>query len=158
IGAEKAWDSFTGDPDLLIGDIDTGADYDHPDLAANIWTNPGEVAGNGVDDDHNGYVDDVHGYDFFHHDGDPRADNGHGTHTAGIIAAGGDNGLGVSGVVWRAKIVLLKFLGPGGTGPTSAAVEALQYATRMGIRVTNNSWSGGFASRALEDAVAAAGA
>jgi subtilisin family serine protease len=158
IGAERAWDRFTGDPSFLIGDIDTGCDYDHPDLAPNIWTNPGEIPGNGADDDHNGYVDDVHGFDFLNHDGDPRDDNGHGTHTAGTIAAVGNNRLGVTGVVWRAKIVVLKFLGAGGSGPTSAAVEALQYATRMGVRVTNNSWGGGLFSRALEDAVAAVGA
>jgi subtilisin family serine protease len=158
IGAEAAWDKFTGDPDLLIGDLDTGAEYDHPDLAENIWTNPGEIPGNGIDDDHNGYVDDVHGYDFYNHDGDPRDDNGHGTHTAGTIAAVGNNGVGVTGVVWHAKIVLLKFLNGSGSGPTSAAVEALQYAVRMGVRLTNNSWGGGFYSRALEDAIAAAGA
>ena len=158
ISAERAWERFTGDPDLLIGDIDTGADYDHPDLAPNIWTNPGEIPGNGIDDDHNGYVDDVHGYDFLNHDGDPRDDNGHGTHSAGLIAAVGNNGEGVSGVVWHAKIVVLKFLGAGGSGPVSGAVEALQYATRMGIRVTNNSWGGGPYSRTLEDAIAAAGA
>jgi subtilisin family serine protease len=158
VGAERAWDRFTGDPDFLIGDIDTGCDYTHPDLAPNIWTNPGEIPGNGIDDDHNGYVDDVHGYDFLNHKGDPLDDNGHGTHTAGTICAVGDNGVGVSGVVWHAKLVILKFLGATGGGPTSAAVEALQYATRMGIRVTNNSWGGGAYSRALEDAIAAAGA
>ncbi len=157
IGAEGAWDKFTGDPDLLIGDIDTGAEYDHPDLADNIWTNPGEIPGNGIDDDGNGYVDDVHGYDFYNHDGDPRDDNGHGTHTAGIIAAVGNNGQGVTGVVWHAKIVLLKFLNSSGSGPTSAAIEALQYAIKMHVRLTNNSWGGGFYSRALEDAIAAAG-
>jgi subtilisin family serine protease len=157
IGAERAWERYTGDPDFLVGDIDTGADYNHPDLAPNIWTNPGEIPGNGIDDDHNGYVDDVHGYDFLNHRGDPLDDNGHGTHTAGTIAAVGNNGIGVSGVVWHAKIVILKFLGAGGSGPTSAAIEALQYATRMGVRVTNNSWGSAAYSRALEDAVAAAG-
>jgi len=157
IGAEAAWERFTGDPDLLIGDLDTGAQLDHPDLAANLWTNPGEIPGNGVDDDGNGYVDDVHGYDFYNHDGDPSDDNGHGTHTAGTIAAVGDNGLGVAGVVWHARIVVLKFLNASGNGPTSAAVEALQYGMRVGVRLTNNSWGGGVYSRALEDAILAAG-
>lgn len=157
IGAEAVWDRFTGDPQLLIADLDTGAEYDHPDLEANIWTNPGELAGNGIDDDQNGYVDDVHGYDFFNHDGDPRDDNGHGTHTAGTIAAVGNNNEGVSGVVWRGRLMILKFLGASGSGPTSAAVEALLYSIRMGVRITNNSWNGGFYSRALEDAVIAAG-
>ena len=158
IGAEVVWDRFTGDPELLIGDIDTGAEYDHPDLEGNVWTNPGEIPGNGIDDDRNGWIDDIHGYDFYNHDGDPRDDNGHGTHTAGTIAAVGNNGIGVSGVVWRGKLVILKFLGASGSGPMSAAVEALQYAIRMGVRLTNNSWNGPFYSRALEDAVAAAGA
>ena len=110
-----------------------------------------------MDDDGNGYVDDVHGYDFLNHDGDPRDDNGHGTHTTGTIGAVGNNGIGVTGVVWRARIVVLKFLGASGSGPTSAAVEALEYATRLGVRVTNNSWGGPLYSRALEDAIDAAG-
>ncbi|HEY6195720.1 MAG TPA: S8 family serine peptidase [Candidatus Eisenbacteria bacterium] len=158
ISAEAAWDKFTGDPDLLIGDIDTGAEYDHPDLAANIWTNPGEIPGNGIDDDGNGWVDDVHGYDFANGDGDPRDDNGHGTHTAGTIAAVGNNGEGVTGVVWHAKIVVLKFLDSSGHGLEANAIEAISYSIRMGVKITNNSWAGGFVSRALEDAIAAAGA
>lgn len=157
IGAERAWEFYTGEPTLLVADIDTGCDYDHEDLAANIWTNPGEIPGNRLDDDGNGYVDDVHGYDFYSHDGDPRDDNGHGTHTAGTIAAVGDNGAGVTGVVWRARLVILKFLNASGSGPTSGAIEALGYCVRNGIRLSNNSWNGGFYSRALEDAIAAAG-
>src|ERR1051325_7306540 len=146
ISAEAAWDKFTGDPDLLIGDIDTGAEYDHPDLAANIWTNPGEIPGNGIDDDGNGWVDDVHGYDFANGDGDPRDDNGHGTHTAGTIAAVGNNGEGVTGVVWHAKIVVLKFLDSSGHGLEANAIEAISYSIRMGVKITNNSWAGGFVS------------
>ena len=88
--------------DTLVAVIDTGIDYTHPDLAANIWTNPGEIAGNGVDDDGNGFVDDVHGYDFANDDGDPMDDHGHGTHVAGTIAAVGNNGIGVAGVAWTA--------------------------------------------------------
>jgi subtilisin family serine protease len=153
IRAEPAWDRFTGDPDLLVGILDTGAQLDHPDLAPNLWTNPGEVPGNGQDDDGNGWVDDVHGYDFLNHDGDPSDDNGHGTHTAGTLAAAGDNGIGVTGVVWRARLVVLKFLGAGGTGPTSAAVEAIDYSIRLGVRLTNNSWGGALYSRALEEAI-----
>ncbi|MCE9628159.1 MAG: S8 family serine peptidase, partial [Candidatus Eisenbacteria bacterium] len=157
IGADRAWEFYTGEPSLLVADIDTGCDYDHEDLAANIWTNPGEVAGNGIDDDRNGYIDDVHGYDFYGHDGDPRDDNGHGTHTAGTIAAVGNNGVGVTGVVWQAKLVILKFLNANGSGPTSGAIEAIGYCVRNGIRLSNNSWNGGFYSRALEDAISAAG-
>jgi subtilisin family serine protease len=148
IGAERAWDRFTGDPGFLIGDIDTGCDYDHPDLAANIWTNPGEIPGNHIDDDGNGYVDDVHGYDFINHDGDPRDDNGHGTHTAGIIAAVGNNGRGITGVVWHAKIVVLRVPRRFGRRTHVGGGRALQYATDGRARL-NNSWGGGVFSRAL---------
>ena len=85
IDAEPAWERFTGDPELLVGILDTGAQLDHPDLVENIWTNPGEIPGNQLDDDGNGYVDDVHGYDFYNHDGDPSDDAGHGTHTIAAI-------------------------------------------------------------------------
>ena len=156
IDAPEAWDLATGG-DVLVAVIDTGVDYTHPDLAANIWTNPGEIPGNGVDDDGNGFVDDVHGYDFANGDPDPRDDNNHGTHVAGIIAAVGDNGQGVVGVNWRARIMALKFMDANGRGSTSAAIQALDYAVRMGARVSNNSWGGGGFSRALRDAIAAAG-
>src|SRR4029077_14236275 len=112
--------------------IDTGIDYNHPDLAANIWTNPGEVPGNRVDDDHNGFVDDVHGYDFANNDGDPKDDNGHGTHTAGTVGAGGNNGVGVVGVNWHVQLMAVKFLGAGGSGTTSDAVRAINYSVQMG--------------------------
>ncbi len=156
IDAPEAWDLATGG-DVLVAVIDTGVDYTHPDLAANIWSNPGEIPGNGVDDDGNGFVDDVHGYDFANGDPDPRDDNNHGTHVAGIIAAAGDNGQGVVGVNWRARIMALKFMDANGRGSTSAAIQALDYAVRMGARVSNNSWGGGGFSRALQDAIAAAG-
>ncbi|MBZ5640789.1 MAG: S8 family serine peptidase, partial [Acidobacteriia bacterium] len=105
IDAVLAWNVTTGSPNVVVGDIDTGCDYNHPDLAANIWTNPGEIPGNGIDDDGNGYVDDIHGYDFVNNDGDPFDDNGHGSHTAGTIAAVGDNGIGVTGVGWSTKVM-----------------------------------------------------
>jgi len=157
IHASSAWDVFTGDSTLRIGAIDTGVDYLHPDLAANIWTNPGEIPDNGIDDDGNGYVDDVHGYDFVNLDGDPMDDNGHGTHTAGTIAAVGSNGVGVTGVCWRAQIVPIKFLNASGSGTVAGAIEAIQYAIRVGCRVTNNSWGSSDASQALRDAIGAAG-
>ena len=101
---------------MVIADIDTGVNYDHPDLAANIWTNPGEIPGNGIDDDGDGYVDDVHGINVLTHSGNPADDNGHGTHTAGTMVAVGNNGVGVAGVNWNAKLVACKFLSAAGSG------------------------------------------
>jgi subtilisin family serine protease len=158
IKAALAWDQFTGDPSIKIGVIDTGVDYNHPDLAANIWTNPGEIPGNGIDDDGNGYVDDVHGYDFANSDGDPFDDNGHGTHTSGTIAAIGNNNLGVTGVNWNAKIVAIKFLSGSGSGSTAGAIAGIGYSITVGVRLTSNSWGGGGFSQALLDAINAAGA
>ncbi|MFH1919577.1 MAG: S8 family serine peptidase [Planctomycetota bacterium] len=163
IDAPEAWDLSTGSSSIVVGVIDTGVDYTHPDLAANIWTNPNEVSANGIDDDGNGFIDDVHGYDFANGDGDPMDDNGHGTHVSGTIAGVGDNGQGVAGVNWTGSVMALKFLDGDGNGFTSAAVAALNYATMMrsiygiDVRVTNNSWGGGGYSQALYDAVRASG-
>ena len=158
IDAELAWGVSTGSGSVLVADIDTGIDYNHPDLAANVWTNFGEIPGNGVDDDGNGFIDDVHGYDFANNDGDPFDDNGHGTHTAGTIGAVGDNGVGVVGVSWRVKIMSCKFLNAGGSGTTANAVRAVDYATQMGAALSSNSWGGGGFSQALYDAIANANA
>ena len=143
IDAPEAWDRATGTGNTLVAVIDTGIDYRHPDLAANIWTNPGEIAGNGRDDDGNGYVDDIHGYNFVANNGNPMDDNGHGTHVSGTIAGVGDNGVGVAGVNWRGKLMALKFLDSTGSGYVSDAVAALDYAVRMGAKISNNSWGGG---------------
>ncbi|HEU5181951.1 MAG TPA: choice-of-anchor D domain-containing protein [Candidatus Polarisedimenticolia bacterium] len=156
IDAESAWNITTGDRRVVVAVIDTGIDYTHPDLAANIWTNPGEIAGNGLDDDNNGYVDDVHGYDFANDDGDPMDDNFHGTHVAGTIGAIGDNSLGVVGVNWHVSLMALKFLGSGGSGTDSDAVRAVEYAKSMGADVLSNSWGGGGFSQTLLDAINAA--
>ena len=155
IDGVEAWNVSTGDPNYVVAIIDTGTQYTHPDLAANMWTNPGEIAGNGIDDDLNGYVDDVRGWDFFDHDNDPDDPSGHGTHTAGTVGAVGDNGIGVAGVNWRCKLMPLRFLGPSG-GYTSDAVLAVQYAAQKGVRVSNNSWGGGGFSQSLYDAIDAA--
>jgi serine protease len=153
IDAAEAWDAFTGTGETIVAVIDSGVDYNHPDLAANIWRNAREVAGNGVDDDGNGYVDDVRGWDFVNNDNDPMDDNNHGTHVSGTIAAVADNGIGVAGVNWRAQIMPLKFLGAGGSGSTSNAVRALNYAVANGATVSNNSWGGGGNSQALLAAI-----
>ena len=163
IDAVEAWQTTTGSRDVVIAVIDSGIDYTHPDLAANIWTNPGEIPGDGIDNDGNGYVDDVHGYDFYDNDGDPMDDNSHGTHVAGTIGAVGDNGRGMTGVNWQVSMMGLRFLGGNGSGSTSGAIGAINYATRMrrdfGVNVvaTNNSWGGGGYSTSLRDAIEAGG-
>lgn len=152
--ATGAWDVLVGNPGFVVAIIDSGTLLSHPDLAANIWTNPGEIAGNGIDDDANGYIDDVSGYDFFSIDNNP-SDGGHGTHTAGTVGAVGNNGIGVAGVAWNCKIMPLRFLGPTG-GFTSDAILAIQYAVQKQVKVSNNSWGGSASSQPLFDAIAAA--
>jgi subtilisin family serine protease len=162
IDAPEAWGTTTGSHSVVVAVIDTGVDYAHPDLAANIWTNPGESCpgcqNDGIDNDGNGYVDDVHGWDFVNGDNDPFDDHGHGTHVAGTIGAVGDNGLGVAGVNWNVQIMPLKFIGANGQGTADDAVRAILYATRMGAVVSNNSWGGEDFSQSLEDAIADADA
>ena len=164
IDAREAWQTTTGSPSTVVAVIDEGVDIKHADLRDNIWVNPDEVAGNKKDDDNNGYVDDVNGWDFANddasvYDPDPVSGKGdeHGTHVAGTIAAVGNNGTGVTGVNWQARIMPLKFLGPGG-GYTSDAVAALNYAVKEGVKISNNSWGGGGKSQALQDAIARADA
>lgn len=148
-----AWSATTGSSSVKVAVIDTGVDVGHPDLAANIWNNPGEISGNGIDDDGNGFVDDVRGWDFAYNDNLPSDIQGHGTHVAGTIAAKGSNGIGVSGVAWSAAIIPVKFLSDSGSGYTSDAIEAVDYATRMGARLSNNSWGGGGYSSSLRSAI-----
>lgn len=159
INAPEAWDIFTGSSSVVVASIDTGVDYRHPDLAANIWTNPGEIPDDGIDNDGNGFVDDVHGYDFANDDADPLDDNGHGTHTAGTMGAVGNNELGIAGVNWAVQIMPLKFLSASGIGFLSSAIAAIEYMTMMreefgvNIVVSNNSWGGGPFSQALLEAI-----
>merc|ERR1719482_2119627 len=129
-------------------------DYNHPDLIDNAWVNEAELNGlPGVDDDGNGYIDDIHGYDFANDDGDPMDDHSHGTHCAGTIGARGDNGQGVVGVAWAPKIMALKFLTATGGGSISDALRSLEYAMENGATVTSNSWGGGGHSAVFEAAL-----
>lgn len=163
IGAPGAWALTAGAADVVVADIDTGVDYTHPDLAASMWKNLGEIPANDIDDDGNGYVDDVYGIDACNRDADPMDDHGHGTHTAGTIAAVGDNGVGVTGVAWKAKVMALKFIRAIGGGYDSEAIACINYAIARklaGVNVVaiNASWGGGGGSQALKDAIDAAGA
>jgi len=154
-----AWDISMGGEACLVAVIDSGVQWNHPDLAANIWQNPGETGGfTGTDKDGNGYIDDAIGWDFYSNDNNPDDENGHGTHVAGTIAAVSNNGIGVAGVAPNCKIMALRFLGPTGSGSTSDAIAALNYAVKAKAKISNNSWGGGGSSTALYQAIEAAGA
>jgi len=155
MGAASAWAQTTGG-DVTVAVVDTGIDLAHRDLVPNLWTNPGEIPGNGVDDDGDGFVDDVHGADFVNHDGDPSDDNGHGTHVAGIIAARGGNGIGVAGVAWRARIMAVKVLGADAAGDMATVAQGVRYAVAHGARVVNLSLTGPSPGPDLEAALAQA--
>jgi thermitase len=152
VNVVKAWELTKGSKDIVIAVIDSGINYNHPDLKDNVWVNEKELNGKpGVDDDGNGYIDDIHGYDFANNDGDPLDDNGHGTHVSGIIAAT-HNEIGVRGVVPNAKIMALKFLTAKGPGDTANALKGIDFAINNGAKVINNSWGGGDYSQAMYDA------
>lgn len=148
ISAPAAWDLTTGSANTVVAVIDTGSKYTHEDLAANMWTNSGEINNNGIDDDGNGFVDDFYGYDFFYNDGNPLDEHGHGTHVSGTIGAIGNNALGVAGVNWNVRIMTVKIYDNDGFGTTaSMLINAYNYVRIMknrgiNIRVTNNSYSG----------------
>ena len=155
LGVQSAWDVTTGG-NVTVAVIDTGADLDHVDLRDNLWRNTREVPANGVDDDANGIVDDVHGADFVNRDGDPSDDNGHGTHVAGILAARGSNRAGVTGVAQRARLMVVKALGADAVGSALTMAEAVRYAAANGAKIINMSVSGPTRSQAFEEAVQAA--
>ncbi len=167
ISAPQAWETTTGDPNVVVAVIDTGIDKNHPDLAANVWHNPNEVAGNGIDDDGNGYIDDINGWDFLNQDNDPADGHDHGTHCSGTIGAVGNNGIGVAGVNWNVKIMALKTHDDVVGGSTSVSlIKTYQYVANMkdrgvNIRATSNSYGGppeaGTYDQALKDFIDAAG-
>jgi subtilisin family serine protease len=163
IGISEAWNYSIGDRSTLVAVIDTGVDYNHEDLKANIWRNTKEIPGNGIDDDKNGYVDDVVGWDFNADDADPMDETsnpmnggnpGHGTHCAGNVGAVGNNGIGISGAAQQVTIMPLRFLGANGQGTTAMAVKAIRYAVDNGATILSNSWgSEGPSDDAEEDRI-----
>lgn len=156
IKATGAWDITTGSSSVVVAVIDSGIDLDHPDLRENIWTNSGETSCNdGIDNDGNGFVDDCRGWNFAGDNNISSDDNGHGTHVAGIVGAVGNNGQGISGVMWDVQLMALKFLDSDGVGTVADEVSAIQYALAKGVRVINASF-GGVDSRSERDAIALA--
>jgi subtilisin family serine protease len=160
IGALHAWIKTQGSEKIVVAVLDSGVDYTHQDLVSNIWSRPDSIPE--YTDDELGTIDDIHGFDADADAGDPMDDNGHGTHCAGIIGAEGNNKIGIAGINWNVSIMPLKFLGRGGFGSTANAIKAINYAIDrkqhgVNVRVINASWGSTSYSRALEDAIRAAG-
>jgi subtilisin family serine protease len=161
IDAPEAWDKHKGSKKIVVGITDTGIDLKHEDLSTNIWQNPGETPGDGIDNDGNGYVDDVNGYNFADNTPDPTDDHNHGTHVAGIIGAIGDNNIGITGINYKTSMMALKFMKPitcgtfecGASGSSADAAEAIFYAVDNKARVINASWGGTSASSIIRDAI-----
>lgn len=154
IDAPEAWAVHTGSADgPLIAVLDTGVDLQHPDLTANLWTNPGEVA-DGQDNDGNEVVDDLHGYNALDQNGRPVDGHSHGTHCIGTIAAKGNNGVGVAGINWEAQVMAVKIYGDQGQSDAASIVRGIRYATANGARITSNSWGGNTFNRSIYDAFA----
>jgi len=155
IHAPLTWDMTTGSTNVIVAVIDTGIDYTHPDLQNNMWVNAGEIPNNGIDDEGDGFVDDVYGVNFSTspNTGDPMDDNGHGTHVAGIIGMEGNNNTGATGVNWHVRLMALKFLDKNGQGQTSDAIQAFIYAQAHGVKVINCSWGGTTFDQGLQDAI-----
>lgn len=146
-----AWNVGTGCSTVAV--LDTGMETAHPDLHDNLYTNTEEQPSNGKDDDRNGYVDDYHGIDLVEGNGDGEDDNGHGTHVSGIIAGRGNNGTGIAGVCWSAKLIPIKFMNSSGWGSTSDVIDGIEYAIDRGAKIVNGSFASSSRSRALEDEV-----
>lgn len=158
VNAVPAWTLTTGSPAVIVGVVDTGIRYTHQDLAGNMWVNPGEIPGNSLDDDGNGYVDDIHGINSILNNGNPMDDGNHGSHCAGTIAASANNAGQLVGVAWNVKLMGLKFLSSAGSGATSDAIECINYGVAKGAHILSNSWGGGGFSQALLDSINAANA
>lgn len=158
IGITQLWEKgIVGKSSTRVAVIDTGIQWDHPDLKDNLFTNPGEIDGNKQDDDHNGFIDDIHGWNFAANSNASTDDNGHGTHCAGVIGAKGNNGAGVAGINWNVSLLPVKFLDSTGGGSLEAAVNGINYARMMKVQVMSNSWGGGGFSQTMYDAINEAG-
>ncbi|MFH2065983.1 MAG: S8 family serine peptidase [Pseudomonadota bacterium] len=157
IHALEAWETTTDCSNVIIAIIDSGVDLSHPDIIHNLWTNPGEIAGNGKDDDKNGYIDDIHGWNFVDDNNDVSDSNNHGTHVAGVIAAEGNNAFGTTGVCWSAKLMILKFLDTRGTGNTTDEISAIQYAVANNAKIINASFGESGYLQGEYDAISASG-
>lgn len=158
VNVVPVWEAgHTGSRNVLVAIIDTGVSWTHPDLQANIYTNPGEIPGNGIDDDGNGFIDDVHGWNFGGDNNNSSDDHSHGTHCAGTIGGVGNDGVGIVGVNWEVSILPVKFLDSDGSGSLDDAVEAIDYARKMHANIMSNSWGGGPFSQTMYDAIKLAG-
>ncbi len=154
IDATDAWDISAGSPSVIVAVLDTGVDYNHPDLKDNIWRNSGETScTDGIDNDKNGYIDDCIGWNFLESNNDPADDNGHGSHIAGIIGAVGNNALGVAGVSWSVKIMSLKVLDNNGEGDIATIIEAISYAAAKNAGIINMSFGSTGFSQSLYDTI-----
>lgn len=153
IDAPEAWNIQKGSSNIVVALLDTGVDWDHPDLSARIWSNTDETAGNGIDDDHNGYIDDTRGWDFVNNDNNPMDDHGHGTVNAGIVGADTNNGVGIAGVDWHCKIMPVKVLNQVNWGLYSWWSSGLQYAADNGANVISMSMGGSASNTTLKAAI-----
>lgn len=156
IDAAAAWDLSTGSADVIVAVIDSGIRYTHQDLAQQMWRNPGEIAGNGLDDDSDGYTDNVFGINAIIGTGDPLDDDGHGTHVAGTIGAAANDGNPHVGVAWNVQLMACKFLDSEGSGYNSDAIRCVNFAVQKGARILNNSWGGEGFQRSMSRTIAAA--